>query len=82
MDASGRATGSWTRLGLSNVLCPQSLQGNSVRHEICQVVPSLVPCVTMNTKQSTQGKAKKSAVGEGASPVGQGFKYVRLVGTL
>jgi hypothetical protein len=36
----------------------------------------------MNTKQSTQGKAKKSAVGEVAPPVVQGFKYVRLVGTL
>jgi hypothetical protein len=36
----------------------------------------------MNTKQSMQGKAKKSAVGEVASPVVQGFKDVRLVGTL
>lgn len=36
----------------------------------------------MNTKQSPKGKAKKSAVGEVAPPVVQGFKYVRLVGTL
>jgi len=36
----------------------------------------------MNTKQSPKGKAKKSAAGEVAPPVVQGFKYVRLVGTL
>lgn len=36
----------------------------------------------MNTKQLPKGKAKKSAVGAGAPPVVQGFKYVRLVGAL
>jgi len=36
----------------------------------------------MKSKQVPKGKAKKSAAGEVVSPVVQGFKYVRLVGTL
>ena len=61
---------------------PVTLSVNSVRHGNCQVMPSLVQCEVMNTKQSPKGKAKKSAGGEVAPPVVQGFKYVRLVGTL
>jgi hypothetical protein len=36
----------------------------------------------MNTKQTQEGKGKKTRAGEASSPVVQGGKYVRLVGTL
>jgi hypothetical protein len=36
----------------------------------------------MNTKQTHMRKAKETPAGEASAPVVQGFKYVRLVGTL
>ena len=61
--------------------CP-TLSPNSVRHEICQAWPFFVQCQAMNTKQTQMRKAKETPAGEASAPVVQGFKYVRLVGTL
>ncbi|MGE0826481.1 MAG: hypothetical protein AB7P18_30700, partial [Candidatus Binatia bacterium] len=50
-------------------LYPEQLARNSVRHEICQVRPSLVEWWAMKRKQVPKGKAKTSAAGEVAPPV-------------
>jgi hypothetical protein len=55
---------------------------NSVRHEICQACPLLVQYQAMNKKQTHWGKAKETTAGEAAASVVQGYKYVRLRGTL
>jgi Transposase DDE domain len=55
---------------------------NSVRHEICQGVHVLVHCIVMKKKRIRLGKTGEKAVGEASPPIGQGFKYVRLVGHL
>jgi Transposase DDE domain len=55
---------------------------NSVRHEICREFPFLVQCQAMNKKQSRLGQTGENVSGKAPTTVVQGFKYVRLVGTL
>src|SRR5262249_36144960 len=55
---------------------------NSIPHEICQRGDLPVQCHTMKKNQGRLRKGKENAAGGPAAPVVQGFKYVRLVGTL
>src|SRR5262249_27677033 len=71
--------------GTGRVRCgspPPWSSPNSVRHEICQRGDLPVQCHTMKKNQGRLRKGKENAAGGPAALVVQGFKYVRLVGTL